>query len=796
MKKLTSAFACILLLLLLCGRSTFGQVPGDEHWDNRFDYPGTTNIVFALAAIDGKIYSSGITLQNGSSATNSIDIWDGNDWKSLANASYAVYDLCKVGTDLYVAGIFSQINGNTNVGLAKWDGTKWSNVGGFKGTALALATDGSNLYVGGAITNAGGVAAANVAKWDGANWSALGAGLSPADGTTINFVRNLLYTNGLLYAVGSFSNSAGTAMQGIAVWNGTTWSAVGGSLNGEADCITYDGANLYVGGIFTQAGGLTVNRIARWDGANWSSLGGVSSGGVNAAAYLNGTLYIGGTFTNVAGVTATRIAKYNGSWSALGVGMGDQVNKMIVAGTNVVIGGNFTTADGLIVYHVCLYDGTDFHRMVAAGHIGQGAGNFGRSIAVKGNDVYLGGLAMTGVGDARVSCIAHFDGVKWSDMNGGVKGTNTSSGTAVNVITIAGNYVYVGGLFTNAGGVSANNIARWDGTNWSALGSGVTGGSVSAIAVDGNNVYVGGNFDHAGGLSVFGIARFDGANWFPIPGAYASAQTNTAFNTIVTNGAGGIYAGGTFVVGNNLGGYSTNIAMNNGNGWIGLGAALNNGMNSNVNAIVTSGTNVYAAGRFTLASGVVANRIAKWNGTTWSPLGTGLGGNVSVSIGSLAMVANYLVAAGSNFTNAGPNTVNVIAAWDGAQWTAMGQGLKRPGASATAAGSVGLNGLAADGNDLYVAGIFEQAGNSTSFNIAHWNPTKILTPLNFRLANVAWNGAGAHFMVSGTGEQFYDVQSSVDLINWTTILRTNIAEFDYSVPTAAGARFYRAWYER
>ena len=35
-----------------------------------------------------------------------------------------------------------------------------------------------------------------------------------------------------------------------------------------------------------------------------------------------------------------------------------------------------------------------------------------------------------------------------------------------------GPMLYVGGYFTAAGGTSANYIARWDGTAWSALGSG------------------------------------------------------------------------------------------------------------------------------------------------------------------------------------------------------------------------------------------------------------------------------------------------------------------------------------
>ena len=39
--------------------------------------------------------------------------------------------------------------------------------------------------------------------------------------------------------------------------------------------------------------------------------------------------------------------------------------------------------------------------------------------------------------------------------------------------------------------------------------------------------------------------------------------------------------------------------------------------------LAVSGTDVYAGGDFT-AGGVNANRIAKWDGTSWSALGTGI----------------------------------------------------------------------------------------------------------------------------------------------------------------------------
>ena len=73
--------------------------------------------------------------------------------------------------------------------------------------------------------------------------------------------------------------------------------------------------------------------------------------------------------------------------------------------------------------------------------------------------------------------------------------------------------LYAGGCFTTAGGVSANRIAKWDGSSWSALGSGMND-SVYALAVDASgNLYAGGYFTTAGGVSANRIAKWNGSSW-------------------------------------------------------------------------------------------------------------------------------------------------------------------------------------------------------------------------------------------------------------------------------------------
>ena len=76
----------------------------------------------------------------------------------------------------------------------------------------------------------------------------------------------------------------------------------------------------------------------------------------------------------------------------------------------------------------------------------------------------------------------------WDDRFA-LPGTNSS--VFASAVDAAGN-LYVGGGFTVAGNVVANRIAKWNGTSWSALGTGMNS-TVYALAVSGTDVYAGGH---------------------------------------------------------------------------------------------------------------------------------------------------------------------------------------------------------------------------------------------------------------------------------------------------------------
>ncbi len=96
-----------------------------------------------------------------------------------------------------------------------------------------------------------------------------------------------------------------------------------------------------------------------------------------------------------------------------------------------------------------------------------------------------------------------FSDANWSSMNPSIPGAD--GGVNAAVVDGSGN-LYIGGYFTLVGDVIANGIAKWNGSSWSGLGSGVNNW-VSALAVSGSDVYAGGGFTIAGGKVSGYIAR-------------------------------------------------------------------------------------------------------------------------------------------------------------------------------------------------------------------------------------------------------------------------------------------------
>ena len=165
--------------------------------------------------------------------------------------------------------------------------------------------------------------------------------------------------------------------------------------------------------------------------------------------------------------------------------------------------------------------------------------------------------------------------------------------------------------------------------------------------------------------------------------------------------------------------------------WNAIGATgLNSGYCDGIG--VDSTGSVYACGTFTSAGGVASNRVAKWNGSVWSPLTTGLG---VTSGNAIAIDSSNNVYIGGDYTTAGGLTANSIAKWTPgtSSWSVLAAGL----------GTGGCLSIATRGDYVYAGGSF--VGNTAT--VANSSPAKLAT--YDKITNY-WTPIGGSFTLNRT----------------------------------------------
>jgi hypothetical protein len=441
---------------------------------------------------------------------------------------------------------------------------------------------------------------------------------------------------------------------------GSAWSTVGtaASISGPVSAVAVNGNDLYVGGNFTNAGGNpAADYLMRWNGSGWFAVGAVGGNGalnatVQSMAFLSGQLFVAGNFTNAAGIAqADYVARWTGSqWLALG-----------------------SSANGL--------DGA--------------LNDVARTILATPDDIYVGGTFTNVAGIATADYVARWTTAAWTAVDNGTSAMLL--GTFVYALgyrsTASGFELYIGGNFTNVGGVAtADRIARWNGTAWAGLGSNGSGdgaignGYVEAIAIHGSDVYVGGGFTNVAGMATAdNVARFDGS-----------------WHALGSDGAG--------------------------NGAIGY----------EVMSLLANGSDLYVGGGYINAAGIAqADYLAKWNGTGWFALGSsanGLEGALPSSSQVLDMaVLNDTLYVGGAFTNvAGISGASYVAAYG--PLTAVSyqpDGRIKKGSTGTLAG-----------NDIY---------NTSGTNQTRSASKAIGTSVTFYVSIQNDGAAADSFKVSGAG---------------------------------------------
>ena len=233
---------------------------------------------------------------------------------------------------------------------------------------------------------------------------------------------------------------------------------------------------------------------------------------------------MGGFFDTAGGSTANNIAVFDGStWTTLASGTDDAVCALaFLPNGDLIAGGKFLSASGV--------SNTEFIARWTSSTLTptwQSMGNADKcvmALAVAPNGDLIVGGDFFSIGGQPIPNLASFDGTNYS-----VIGTTPPDGHGVTVLLfLANGDLVAGGNFDSVGSVSAVSIARWDGTRptppgspaWHSFGSGLTLGDgrfpIFALAqTPAGDVIAGGSFQQAGVHEANGIALWDGTEPSP-----------------------------------------------------------------------------------------------------------------------------------------------------------------------------------------------------------------------------------------------------------------------------------------
>lgn len=630
------------------------------------------------------------------------------------------------------------------------------------------------------------------------------------------------------------------AVVGLCVSQGLTQCDEDDGPNGPISCVVTwdpDGIGplrplLVIGGAFTEIDGVPANNIAAWDGYSWSALGDGLGGGtasVDALEVFNGHLIASGGFTSAGGAPASRIARWDGNaWYTLGSGLNQSAVELCVYQGELVACGGFTMAGGVAAPHVAKWNGTTWSAV----------SNFGATpaLAVWGIEEHSGQLFCVGLGSDFRGFAALWTGTVWNRI--GASPPNTGQGPVG--LRSDGSALIAVGNFQQFAGISADNVASYDGTSWSQVGGGIPQGPVyGALRYAGTliahtapevplglyrlngNVWLGlaqtgdgqitqvcehdgqlvvvGSFTSINGIPIRGIAvcRSPDFVWSPLtsrcrgwlPGERGSYIDGEVWAAASWDPDGNGPLAARLVVGGYLGIHDSGSIESGvfqwaGTRWEPLGENFPNA-NPIVTALAVHQNRLIAAGYFSSIGGVAANSIAAWDGVSWSPLGAGLQG----APWALA-VYNGDLYVGGYITSAGGVAVNEIARWNGSTWQACGVGTDDA-----------VYTMCVHDGKLVVGGAFTSAGGTPRSRIATWDGAawgSVGTGLNSFVYSLASQGAtlyaGGSFNMAGgvsvdrvaswNGSSWAAVGAGVDLEP------TDLAVYQGLLYAIGGARIY------
>ncbi len=758
--------------------------PDDARWDFRFGRPALDGGALAAVWHDGELFVGGAFQGAGANFAPGVARWDGTNWwpvgegLSATNAiGWTVTSLAVWEHELYAGGNFVRSGDDWLPGLARWNGTNWSALPGIAAARVRrLLVQNGSLFAAGNLQLAGDTNYYGVARWNGNVWETYDSRIGRTEGIGCIAVRGET-----VYVSGDFNVIADTAIPYNAYWNGATWQLLPGLTNQTFRTLAIHAGGLYGSGSFTHIGGIAANNLARWDGESWWPVGDGFDQAPDRLLSTPSGLYAVGSLKQSGSTTINNVARWNGSaWQSLGADTwpaAENPNELCLADDGRLFAvGYFFSVQGQRAGHAAEWTGTQWKPLVVNNSLALTDGFLSIfSIAADKDSLFVGGVYSEPAG-ASGRAVWQLKSNVWAKLGGDF--TNIGGAPVIASLVVQNGQLFAGGAFTNVNHATIHHLARWDGDQWQPVGN-ITNGPIGAMVSDGTNLFIG---ESPAGFQVNGrtVKRWDGHQWSTL-----ADQVNNGI-TALAWAEGDLYAGGGFT---RIGTLAANrIAVWKNGQWETLGGGMDGAAGVTVQAIVVDGTNVFAGGRFATAGGVAVNNLARWDGAQWHPVGSpptdGVWAPATAIMALTIRDGNLYV--GGFFTGAGGQNIPALARFDGTNWTRLGSGL-RGWEVATPVPRVRT--MAWQENALWVGGLFPAAGNKSAVSLARWvaHPAMRLS-VPESMENEAWR-----IRASGVTGLRFVVESSTDLQEWTECTRGqgDTDPWEFQDASSSSPRFYR-----
>ncbi|MEI7803152.1 MAG: hypothetical protein WCI97_10930, partial [Bacteroidota bacterium] len=259
---------------------------------------------------------------------------------------------------------------------------------------------------------------------------------------------------------------------------------------------------------------------------------------------------------------------------------------------------------------------------------------------------------------------------QWFTLNNGFDGAGQYDRINTLCTDTIHNILWAGGRFTSTFlGETVNNISYWDGGTWHPF------------------------YRHSGSAIVIGYGVSNSTE----------IATMIQFDSMIAIGVNSL-------IGNSSGVWFQNMEDSTA---IALGD-----FNDDVKALCIYHDTLYAGGRFTQFDNPnfpyntnATYGIAKWTGSEFVQVGGGIGGYVN----AMCVYNDKLIAAGA-FENAGGLTCMNIAQWDGTSWAPIGFGIGQQSAF-----DVNLFSVCAYNGKLYAGGLMDNGNDLKVWNGNNWS---------------------------------------------------------------------------